>query len=110
MKEECPFCHKKIDIGSKFCPSCGNKIVDMNLPLSIGQKIKIYILSVILAPLGLYWFFKYFRNDSSDKKQVAFISLLITIVMIIILLVLNLYFIKTLRIYTQNYSLESFGY
>ncbi|MBP7785869.1 zinc ribbon domain-containing protein [Patescibacteria group bacterium] len=110
MKEKCPFCTKEIDQTDKFCPNCGNKLPEKNLPFSTAQKVKIYFLSIFLAPFGFYWFFKYFRNQNSEKRKLAYNVLYISIVMIIVLIIINFYFVKTLQTYIDSYNLVNLGY
>ncbi len=110
MKEKCAFCNSEIDLTDKFCPNCGKKLPERNLSFSTPQKVKMYLLSVLLAPFGLYWFFKFFKNENKEKRKVAFNILYISIVMILLLLVINFYFIKALQNYVDSYPLESFGY
>ena len=110
MKDICPFCNKEIDSTDKFCPKCGNRLPESNSSFTVGQKVKIYLLSVILAPLGLYWFFKFYKNENPEKRRVAFYSLYITIFMIVVLVIINMYFIKALETYVGSYNLDSFGY
>jgi uncharacterized membrane protein YvbJ len=110
MKEKCPHCNKEIDLTDKFCPNCGNKLPEKDLPFSTGQKLKIYMVSVFLAPFGLYWFFKFFKNENIEKRKVAYNALYISIVMIIVIFIINSYFVKTLRTYVDSYNLDNFGY
>lgn len=105
MNQNCPFCNKEISPTDVFCPHCGNKLPDKKLPFSTAQRIKIYLVSVFLAPLGLYWFFKYFRNEDPEKKKVAYVALYITIFMIIVSFFLVSSWIKYIDIYSQtNYN------
>lgn len=76
----CNNCKKEIPQSSNFCPLCGKP--QESKPLTLGGKIKIYIVSVIFAPMGLIWFFKYFRSPEKDKRVVAYASLVITIAVI----------------------------
>lgn len=110
MKERCPICNNEINLTDKFCPNCGNKLPDKDLPLSTTQKVKIYTSSILLAPFGLYWFFKYFKNENSEKRKVAFNVLYISILMVITLIVINFYFVKALQTYIDSYNLENLGY
>ena len=110
MKEKCPFCNKEIDRTDKFCPNCGNKLPEKDLPFSTAQKVKIYFLSMVLASFGLYWFFKYFKNENSEKRKLAFNVLYISIFMIIVLVIINFYFVKALQTYIDSYNLENLGY
>ncbi len=110
MKDICPFCNKEIGSTDKFCPNCGNRLPESNSSFTVGQKVKLYLLSVILAPLGLYWFFKFYKNENPEKRRVAFYSLYITIFMIVVLVIINVYFIRALETYVGSYNLDSFGY
>ena len=110
MKEKCPYCSAEIDLTDKFCPNCGKKLPDKDMPFPTTQKLKIYFLSIVLAPFGLYWFFKYFRNENENKRKVAFNVLYISIVMIIVLFIINFYFIRALQTYVDSYNLDNFGY
>src|SRR5688572_26935693 len=91
MTFNCPFCDVPIQAQDVFCPHCGKKLPDKNLPLSFGHKFKIYFLSTILAPLGMYWFFKYFRSEDPTKKKLAYYVLFITIVMLLLSVALGAY-------------------
>lgn len=89
-----------------FCPQCGAKIIKTDSQLNIGQKIKIYSISVIFAPFGLYWFFKYYRSAEKSKRQLAYIVLCITIVVVVFSVVTGVYTLKAFRSYmdSSNYS------
>ncbi|MBW6441472.1 zinc ribbon domain-containing protein [Patescibacteria group bacterium] len=106
MNEKCSICNNEVGVLDKFCPNCGTKIESdiATLGFSTIQKIKFYTLSIILAPLGLYWFFKYFKSEDIEKKKVAFNLLYISIIMIVLLIVVNLYFVKALNSYLESYS------
>lgn len=60
-------------------------------PLTTWQVIKVYILTVLLAPFGLYWFFKYVRNTDPAKRRVAYIVLVLTILAIVFAVVSTAY-------------------
>lgn len=104
MDQLCPFCNKKINQDDNYCPQCGKKLSKISLPLSTAQRIKIYFSSIVLAPLGLYWFFKYFKNSDPDKKKLAFVALYITIFMVIVLIIVNYFFIKSAKELIETYT------
>ncbi|HLD51120.1 hypothetical protein A3K34_01640 [candidate division WWE3 bacterium RIFOXYC1_FULL_40_10] len=95
----CPVCLKEIHEGNVFCPHCGIKIPTTNPPLSTWSKMKIYLVTVFLAPFGLYWFFKYFRESDSEKRKVAYIVLVITLVTLAFSVFSGMYVMK----YYTNY-------
>ncbi|MFH1899134.1 MAG: zinc ribbon domain-containing protein [Patescibacteria group bacterium] len=105
----CPFCNKEIRPTDIFCPTCGKKLPDKNLPFSAMQKIKIYLVSVVLAPLGLYWFVKYFRNENSDKRKTAFITLYLTLFTLTTLTIISYYYVKQLNTYMESYDFSGLG-
>ena len=79
MDTICTICQKTVPAGSLFCPNCGVSMQNIDPPFSTGYKIKVYILSVLLAPFGLFWFFKYFNAVDGDKRKLAYTALVITI-------------------------------
>ena len=82
MNQTCPSCHKEIKQEDTFCSHCGTQI-STSKPISKAQKIKVYVLSFLLAPFGLYWFFKYRNEEDPEKKLVAKRVLWITIAAVI---------------------------
>lgn len=106
IDQKCPFCGKPVNPSLPFCPYCGNKLSLASGPLSVMQQVKIYAVSALLAPLGLYYFFKYFRNEDQQKKKIAYIALILTIVTGVILIYTSLNFISTMDRYTNQYQTE----
>lgn len=47
--------------------------------MSKWQKIKVYLISFILTPFGIYWFIKYFRSEDQEKKKLGYTALFLTI-------------------------------
>lgn len=84
----CPSCKKEIDDSDNFCPHCGHKSDLANVALTSTQKRRIYIASFFLTPFGLYWFFKYFRDDKPENRKAAYISLIFTIVPLVLLVII----------------------
>lgn len=106
----CKFCGKEVPIDSTFCPNCGKKLKEESM--SLGKELGIYVFDVFLAPFGLVWFFKYFRSLDSAKKRVAYMSLLITIVTVVLTVYITVGYIKSVTslIYSPQYnSLRELG-
>ena len=72
--------------------------------LSSFQKVKIYLLSIVLTPLGLYWFFKYLKSLSSQNRMVGYISLVLTLVSLIVTIMVASSYIKSLNNYLNGYG------
>jgi uncharacterized membrane protein YvbJ len=85
MSVICTSCKKEFDESSNFCPHCGKKSEAADVALTSAQRIKIYLASFFLSPFGLIWFFKYFRDEKKENKTVAYTSLVITLIPLILL-------------------------
>ena len=75
----------------------------MNEDFSLAQRIKIYLVSILLAPLGLYWFFKYFKDENMNKRKVAYLALYITIIVLFLSTILAYYYVKGISKYAEYY-------
>lgn len=82
----CPNCNEQIDNGKIFCPDCGTKLPLKN-SISKAQEITVYILSFLLVPFGLYWFFKYKKENDPQKNLIANRILWITVATIVFILI-----------------------
>ncbi len=54
-----------------------------NESISLAKEIGIYILDVLLFPIGLYYFFKNFKSVDNVRLRIAYVSLLLTLVTLI---------------------------
>ena len=54
--------------------------------------------------MGLIWFFKYFRDDKLENKKVAYTSLIITLVPLILLLVIGGRYISSFSSIIETYQ------
>ena len=77
----CPKCKSFIPVGSKFCPQCGNPLVDTsNQPLSAGRQIWIYTVSLLAPPFGLIYTFKYVGKENQQLRNIGIFALILTAV------------------------------
>jgi hypothetical protein len=67
-----------------FCPYCGLKIKEEAISVSITSQIGIYLLSILLPPLGLFPGIKYPRKGNEHAKHVRLIAIFFTILGIIL--------------------------
>lgn len=106
MDRKCQNCGKSVHLEDIFCPFCAQKLANEEETdvFSSGEKIKIYLISLLLCPFGLYYFFKYRKNKSADKKSTAVISLVLTLVSIMVLVVVNYFFIQSVQKYINVYE------
>lgn len=95
----CKNCGEVLESSDKFCRKCGAKVDISSFGLTLRRKVTVYAFSIILAPLGFYWFFKYFRNNNPEVRKVGFMALYITLFMIVVLVIANVYFFNALESY-----------
>ena len=65
-----------------FCPSCGKKIREKPLSLSLMAQIAAYAVSVFLPPLGLIYTVKYLKQSETKAKTIGWITLILTVISI----------------------------
>ncbi len=79
----CPQCNEILLPGTNFCPKCGFQISLIPTTVSIGRQLYIYAVSLLLPPLGLIWTFKFLHHTTDQKRRIAIIAAVLTIVSII---------------------------
>jgi hypothetical protein len=83
----CPKCHQPIEIGSYFCPNCGEKIRSKPLVTSWQGQIWLYLKTLLLPPFGFYWGYKYLRQGDKRSKWIGVVVIGLTIVEMIWLVI-----------------------
>lgn len=76
----------------------------MEKPLSSWSVIKIYLASILLAPLGLYWFLKFFKSPDRKRKVVAYMALILTIATLIAAYFITKTYLENIYSYVQIYN------
>jgi hypothetical protein len=79
----CPSCHQPVGQTDYFCPYCGKKIRPQPLSTSWGSQIVLYIKTLLLPPLGLWWGYRYLRQSDTSSKLVGLVVVLMTVVEIV---------------------------
>ena len=80
----CPHCKQNIVNEDYFCPSCGKKLKDKPLSTSAWKQILVYLLSILLPPLGLWPAVKYLKQKDDKSRMIGFIAVFLTIISIIL--------------------------
>ena len=80
----CPHCQFPILDSFYFCPNCGKKRKEPPVSTTIGKQIGIYVLSVLLPPLGLWPGIKYLLQKDQKAKIIGIIAIVLTILSTII--------------------------
>lgn len=83
-QQYCKVCKTVILPTYSFCPTCGIKLKEDELTVSVGKQIGVYLLSFFLPPLGLWPGIKYLTKGNEHSKHVGVIAIFLTILGIII--------------------------
>ena len=104
MKVLCSSCKKEIEDNVNFCPHCGQKPDLTPKALSTARKTRIYLASFFLSPLGLIWFFKYFRDDILENRKTAYIALAITLTPLLFVLLVGGKYVSSMSNFSELYK------
>jgi hypothetical protein len=77
----CPSCHVVVQTGAYFCLNCGAALKENPPPTSVGSRIKIYAVSVLLPPFGLIYVWRYLKQPDETSRRIGWIAFMLTIVM-----------------------------
>lgn len=107
--KKCPTCHTEVRSTDYFCFNCGANLKPKPPSFDIASQLTLYIKSLLLPPLGIYWAIPYLKQDSSKSKAVGILAIAITLVMLILTIVWTKQFVDNLN--TQlNKQMTTFGY
>jgi uncharacterized membrane protein YqaE (UPF0057 family) len=106
----CPFCHFALLETFYFCPNCGKKLSDP--PITTLKEISVYIISILLPPLGLWPGIKYLFSKNGRTKRAGMIAIALTIFSTIITLWLSIALFNNLSksVNSQLNQYQNLGY
>lgn len=106
----CPFCHVAVRPADYFCSNCGKNLHAVPLGTSVFDQAKLYLGSVFLAPMGIFWGMRYLREKSDSSKIVGVIAMLLSLVTLIVAIQYTVTFVNTInsQIGSQFQGIEGF--
>ena len=82
----CESCHVVSPATFFFCPNCGHSLRPKPLSTTITKQIALYLLAVLLPPLGLWPGIKYLKGKTDAEKIVGAVLVILTVVSIVLTL------------------------
>jgi len=76
----CPSCNASAPSSANFCPNCGRRFKPAFPATSASRQIIIYLISFFVAPFGLWYAWKYLKQDDKKSKQIGIMAVVLTIV------------------------------
>jgi TRAP-type C4-dicarboxylate transport system permease small subunit len=80
----CPNCKISSPLSSNFCPNCGRRLQAIVPSTSVSKQILIYLISFFLAPFGLWYAWKYLKQDNKKSKAIGYVAIALTVISIAI--------------------------
>lgn len=94
-KAFCPYCGAVLNGDFAFCPSCGKKLKEKQLSTSLFTQISLYVVAILLPPLGYWPGIKYFKNPDPKAQKLGMYLIIITTLSTIITLWLTYAFVQS---------------
>ncbi len=90
MDQLCPKCGYQILPTYNFCPNCGYRFKNPPLSTSLGKQIYLYLISILLPPLGLFPGIKYLLDKNPTAKIIGIILITLTLLSSVIYVKLSM--------------------
>ena len=91
----CKYCQGNISSADYFCPLCGKKLKEKPLSTSLKSQILVYLLAVLLPPLGIWPAIKYFRQEDEKSKKIGLTIIILTVIAVVVTVWLTAGLVKT---------------
>jgi uncharacterized membrane protein YvbJ len=81
---KCKECGHEISDEALACPNCGKPQKNKPVATSLSKQITAYFVSFFLPPFGLYYVWKYLRQNDAKSKKIGYAALILTVISIIV--------------------------
>jgi uncharacterized OB-fold protein len=81
---KCIECGHEVSDEALACPNCGKPQKIKILSVSLSKQVTIYAVSLFLPPFGLWYVWKYLRQEDRKVKKIGIAALILTIISIIV--------------------------
>jgi uncharacterized OB-fold protein len=76
----CPACNSAVLSSANYCPNCGKRLRTIPPSTSASKQIVVYLISFFLVPFGLWYAWKYLRQEDNKSKIIGVVSIALTVV------------------------------
>jgi len=77
-QQTCPSCKTETSSNSYFCPNCGKKLQNKPLSTSIRKQIIVYLISLLLPPLGFFYGYRYLKQKNNQATGIGIFAIILT--------------------------------
>lgn len=93
----CPSCHIVVKLTDYFCSNCGKNLHPVPLGITLIDQVKLYLGSVFLAPMGIFWGMRYLREKEDKPKIVGVVAMLLSVITLIVAIQYSVSFANTIN-------------
>ncbi len=76
----CSACNTSVQSSANFCPNCGRQLRTIPLATTLSRQIIVYLISFFLAPFGLWFAWKYFKQGDDKSKKIGVVAIALTVI------------------------------
>jgi predicted RNA-binding Zn-ribbon protein involved in translation (DUF1610 family) len=76
----CSSCSIQMISSANYCPNCGKPLKTISPATTVSRQIIVYLISFFLAPFGLWYAWKYLKQDDGISKTIGIVAIALTIV------------------------------
>lgn len=106
----CPGCHIAVRPTDYYCFNCGKNLHAAPPGTTSADQIKLYLGSIFLAPMGIFWGLRYMRDGSQKSKIIGIVAMALSVVIFIIAVKFTVNTVNTLntQVEKQLQGIEGF--
>jgi hypothetical protein len=78
----CSTCSAPIPSSANFCPNCGRGLKKKPLSTALSRQVIVYLVSFFLAPFGLWYAWKYLKQEDNKSKIIGVTAIALTAISI----------------------------
>ncbi len=76
-------CHVAVRPTDFFCYNCGRNLKPKPPSTNASGLIALFLVSILLPPMGIIWGFKYVRQPDQNSKIAGIAAMVVTVIVII---------------------------
>ena len=75
----CSSCRARMLPSANFCSNCGKALRVLPPATTVSKQIVVYLISFFLAPFGLWYAWKYLKQDDRTSRIIGTVAVVLTI-------------------------------
>jgi hypothetical protein len=80
----CSACNASVPSSANFCPNCGKGLRAIPPATTLSRQIIVYLISFFVAPFGLWYAWKYLKQEDIKSRKIGIAAIALTVISIAI--------------------------